>query len=138
MKKIKFPEFTTMICYIEGNPKELKERINLIMKNYGLMMASGKKVYDEQMTEHTNGRSVYLVSDVESENCSEIMKAIIIMYNTNSFTLRFKGTNPIKHKIKTISHEIRHTVDKIIKAHHITDDETPAYLTGHIAGELLS
>ena len=43
-----------------------------------------------------------------------------------------------KMKIINISHEIRHIVDMITHHLEIEDDESAAYLTGYISGEILT
>ena len=43
-----------------------------------------------------------------------------------------------KEKINTITHEIRHATNRILlSSSNITDEETGAYLTGYLSGEIL-
>lgn len=137
MKKIEIPMFYTLVFYIEGNINQIDKQTKHIMKKYGFINA---KKSPQPMTEHTNGRCIYLLKDLDKPNIGggNYSKAIIIAFNTEACQLKVKGADVRKLKISTVCHEIRHLVDKIIEGHKVFDVETPAYLTGWISAELLA
>lgn len=143
MLKFEIPMFYTLVFYIEGNKKQIEKQINSIMKNYELL-SKGEKEYkgfkniDDDEMKSINGRTVFLLRDPESTlNIGNISKSSIICFNTESRQTEMKSLDQMKCKISTISHEIRHVVDKLVSCHKINDIETPAYLTGWLTGEIL-
>lgn len=135
MKKIEIPMFYTWVFYIEGNPEQLDRQTKSILKKYGFIRRNGETTAG--LTENKNARTMFCRRDEKSTiNIGNISKAVIIAINTESNML-LSSINPKVDKIGTISHEIRHVVDRTMKAHRIEDEETPAYLTGWLTREIL-
>ena len=124
--------FFTRVFYIEGNPEQLQIQIKDIMEEYRL------KSKLSPIPDGVLGRTIYLSHDPQAEILdSRFTKAAIILFNTESNSMKMKGADTNRIKVTTISHEIYHVVSKLTKGHQIDDEETPAYLTGYLAGELL-
>lgn len=138
MLKFEIPMFYTLVFYIEGNEKQLDRQFKSILKKYGLVRKNGETTAG--LTENTNGKTIYCYKDKESTiDTGNFVKALVIAINTESRMASFKSiNNPKKLKIGTISHEIRHVVDRLMGAHNVDDLETPAYLTGWLSREILS
>lgn len=138
MLKIEIPMFYTYVFYIEGNPKQIDRQLKSILKKYGMIRRNGETTAG--LTKDINGKMLSLIKDEEStiDIGGNFTKACVIAFNTESNTTSFKSINKKKSKIGTVSHEIRHVVDRIVRCHNITDMETPAYLTGWLSSEILS
>ena len=131
MLKFEIPMFYTTVFYIEGSPKDITRQVNQVMKKYGYLYVDPElkdltKEYTYELEKRHNGRLICLWKDKNSKTKTSGNKAEIILLNTESYSYDSISTDKTKQKITTISHEIRHAVDKIVEIHKIKDVATPA------------
>lgn len=137
MIKLEIQMFYTYVFYIEGNPEQLDHQFKSIQKEYGLIKKKGDTTTGIEKS--NNGKVIFLQKDENSTIDTEsIIRASVIVFNTESTATSHKSIDQRKVKIGTICHEIRHVVDQIVGMHNINDVETPAYLTGWLSREILS
>ena len=127
-KKICIPEFHTLVFYTEGNEKELKEKINNIMDEYGLMLKKPCPMYLE-FRSGQGGKAIPLLRNQKTKpkvGEPTYFKAYVVAIHKGASVFKMKGVNKKKLFMDILSHEIRHVVDSLIDLHHVTDRETPA------------
>jgi len=78
------------------------------------------------------------IEEINDKIAEESINGGITIFNTHrvAFVILYSTTSK-KQKINSLTHEIRHVVDKIMEYSNIEDWESPAYLTGYISGEIL-
>lgn len=134
-KKVEIPMFRMDVYLIlYRDPNELRKICSRIQKNYEQNMKKFKERLDREINrlEKDNPCGVAWHPSVSEPKINCKPKYILINLERCS---KVEGQTT-KNLITTLSHEIRHIVDRLVDHLRITDTETPAYLTGYLSGEL--
>ncbi len=118
IKELTIDIFEWDIAFIFLDSKD--KNINKIGKKYNLLKEDIIEV-NENLKDKILGAGLTLTNFTRK-------RTIVIVYpSVNN-----------KDRLNTTSHEVRHTVDRITEFSDVNDNETSAYMTGYIMGELLT